>query len=214
MASTMLLSSFPFSVNGTSILSRASENNYFLHSQHLICLQIFLLPVSTFWHPLAFHHDLSHSPLWLGLLGQPVTSPHLFSLAPLLSSPAWSPDWNTPQIMPFLPPLCRGGRCQLTKNSHTLTLTLKTLHYQVPGPVWPHSASASPTGFLFLRDSFINLFECLSVCLLVWAPSACSGHGGQKGALDPLELQSQGVMSSWRGSWGPNLGHLQPQEVL
>lgn len=39
----MLLSSFPFSVKGTTTLSRTSENSYFLHSQHLIYLQIFSL---------------------------------------------------------------------------------------------------------------------------------------------------------------------------
>lgn len=55
----------------------------------------------------------------------------------------------------------------------------------------------------------VCFLKCMSLYALV--PGTC---GGQKKALDPLELESQAVESCLMWYWEPNSGPLQKQQVL
>ena len=56
---------------------------------------------------------------------------------------------------------------------------------------------------------YINTYVCAHVCATIWLPGA---NGGQRRALEPLELELQAVLR--HAVWEVNPGPLQKQQCL
>lgn len=62
---------------------------------------------------------------------------------------------------------------------------------------WLNSAQCSESGASSL--SFLNMLFCLCTCICLYecicAHVCAAAHGDEKGVLDPLEMESQGLVS-------------------
>lgn len=143
MASTMLFhSSFPFSVKQQYHLFQDIWKQLLPSQPTLTYLQIFLLPVSTFCHPLPSTVSYATVPSGLDFCASLLTCPF---------SPPWLhyypphqvhlPEYHSDYAFSTSTPCMAAGSPR--RAMHWRPYTIKAL-----APVWPHSTSGFPSCFL------------------------------------------------------------------